>query len=88
VLLTRSPSVGWTRTGLERACEVGSGSLDDHLDAAVGLGLLQFKDGRFHTPRRASLLARSLRSVLRETAGIKDTPADPLPRRSYSRPSE
>jgi hypothetical protein len=62
---------------------VGVGTLDDHLAAVVGLGLLVFRDGRFCRPERLPPLARSLRAVLRQTAGAPDVPVAPLPRRPY-----
>lgn len=84
ILLTSSPGSGWRKSGLERACQVGVGSLDAHLAALVSLGLLIFEDERFVTPKPLPPLARSLRLVLRQTATAPDHPAPPLPRRKYS----
>jgi len=79
----RPPADGWNKTGLEKACDVGVGTLDDHLANVVGLGLLVQRDGRFHRPEKTPPLARSLRAALRHTASVPEVQASPLPRRAY-----
>jgi hypothetical protein len=85
VLQTAPPLEGWSKTALERACNVGVGTLDDHLAYLVELGLLSHRDGRFNRPAPLPPFARSLRAVLRQTAGVPEQPAAPLPRRPYAR---
>lgn len=78
------PKEGWSRRGLERACDVGNGTLDDQLAAAVDLGLLTYENGRFFAVKPLPPLGRSLRGVLRDTATAPDQPPTPLPRRRYA----
>jgi hypothetical protein len=85
VLLTSAPAGGWTKSGLERACEVTNGTLDEHLANMVDLGLLTMRDRRFFRPSPSPPLAHSLRAVLRHTASLPEIPATPLPRRPYRR---
>lgn len=79
-----SPKEGWSRRGLERACDVGNGTLDDQLAAAVDLGLLTYENGRFFVVKPLPPLGRSLRGVLRATASVPEQPPTPLPRRRYT----
>lgn len=87
VLCGGTPKEGWSRRGLERACDVGNGTLDDQLAAAVHLGLLTFENARFFVVKPLPPLGRSLRAVLRDTATTPDQPPTPLPRRRYTQRS-
>jgi len=85
LLLTSAPRDGWTKSGLERACDVSAGTLDDQLAAAVALGLVELRAGRFFRPKPLPGLARSLRATLRQTATVAEARVAPLPRRAYRR---
>jgi hypothetical protein len=85
VLAAGVPKDGWSKAGLERACDVSVGGLDDNLANLVGLGLLELDQGRLRPVRPLPPLGRALRAALRSSAHTPDVPAVPLPRRSYRR---
>jgi hypothetical protein len=87
VLTSGAPADGWSKAGLERACDVSVGGLDDHLANLVGLGLLELDAGRFTAVRPLPPLGRALRAALRSSDRAPDVPAKPLPRRTYRRAS-
>ena len=63
--MTVPPDRAWSKRGLEKACEAGTGALDEHLANLVGLGLLVLRDSSFFHPDPMPPLAVAPHDVVR-----------------------
>jgi hypothetical protein len=85
LLRGKQPKGGWTKRALETHAEVGPGGLDEVLAGALELGLLEQQGARWCRTRPLPPIARPLRTLLRASDNVPETPIAPLPRRAYNR---
>lgn len=85
LLIDKPPAHGWSKGDLEAHADVANGGLDEVLAGALQLKLIEYRQGRWHRPKKLPPIARPLKALVAATADVPDKPIDPLPRRPYKR---